>query len=97
MAVSFKVALQKSGLKPFKYRWVLIAACATFAWLSLRNTPETTHAPEATASPGRTATSGANVGRPQDSAAGTNLIGNGGAGAAPGTNSSGARSLSSAS
>ena len=45
MAVSFKVALQKAGLKPFKYRWVLIAACATFAWLSLRNSPDTPRAP----------------------------------------------------
>ena len=48
MAVSFKVALQKSGLKPFKYRWVLIAACATFAWLSLRNTPRGAARPAAT-------------------------------------------------
>src|SRR3569833_1359051 len=51
MAVSFKAALKKLGLKPFKYRWVLIAACATFAWLSLRSTPDTAHAPAATASP----------------------------------------------
>src|SRR3569833_3646975 len=51
MAVSFKAALKKLGLKPFKYRWVLIAACATFAWLSLRSTPETAHAPAAPASP----------------------------------------------
>jgi murein DD-endopeptidase MepM/ murein hydrolase activator NlpD len=46
MAVSFKVALQKAGLKPFKYRWVLIAACATFAWLSLRSSPDAPRAPE---------------------------------------------------
>jgi len=45
MAVSFKVALQKAGLKPFKYRWVLIAACATFAWLSLRSSPDAPRAP----------------------------------------------------
>ena len=45
MAVSFKVALQKSGLRPFKYRWVLIGACATFAWLSLRSTPDATPSP----------------------------------------------------
>jgi murein DD-endopeptidase MepM/ murein hydrolase activator NlpD len=45
MAVSFKVVLQKAGLRPFKYRWVLIAACATFAWLSLRNSPDTPPAP----------------------------------------------------
>lgn len=51
MALSFKVALQRLGLKPFKYRWVLIAACATFAWLSLRSTPETAHMPAATGSP----------------------------------------------
>src|SRR4051794_26322881 len=52
MAVSIKAALKKLGLKPFKYRWVLIAACATFAWLSLRSTPETAHAPAPTATPG---------------------------------------------
>ena len=51
MAVSFKAALKKLGLKPFKYRWVLIAACATFAWLSLRSTPETAHAPASPAVP----------------------------------------------
>jgi murein DD-endopeptidase MepM/ murein hydrolase activator NlpD len=45
MAVSFKVALQKSGLKPFKYRWVLIGACAVFAWLNWRTTPDATHSP----------------------------------------------------
>jgi murein DD-endopeptidase MepM/ murein hydrolase activator NlpD len=56
MAVSFKVALQKSGLKPFKYRWVLIGACATFAWLSLRGTPDATHSSNATAIPSLTAT-----------------------------------------
>lgn len=51
MAVSFKATLQKLGLKPFKYRWVLIAACATFAWLSLRNTSETAQSPSSAASP----------------------------------------------
>src|SRR6185437_2900394 len=56
MAVSFKVALQKSGLKPFKYRWVLIAACATFAWLSLRSTPDTPRAPAVSGQTTSTAT-----------------------------------------
>jgi murein DD-endopeptidase MepM/ murein hydrolase activator NlpD len=51
MAVSFKAALQKLGLKPFKYRWVLIAVCATFAWLSLRSASETADAPNTTGSP----------------------------------------------
>jgi murein DD-endopeptidase MepM/ murein hydrolase activator NlpD len=56
MPVSFKVALQKSGLRPFKYRWVLIAACATFAWLGLRSTPEAARTPATSATLDRTTT-----------------------------------------
>jgi murein DD-endopeptidase MepM/ murein hydrolase activator NlpD len=70
MAVSFKVALRKSGLKPFKYRWVLIAACATFAWLTLRGTSQTAPAPTAATPEQTTAVSG---GTPRMGAAGSNL------------------------
>jgi murein DD-endopeptidase MepM/ murein hydrolase activator NlpD len=70
MAVSFKVALQKSGLKPFKYRWVLIAACATFAWLTLRGTSQMAPAPTAATPEQTTAVSG---GTPRMGAAGSNL------------------------
>jgi len=70
MAVSFKVALQKAGLKPFKYRWVLIGACATFAWLSLRNTPD---APRAPASSGQTTS--AQTGAANSGTAGTTARG----------------------
>ena len=48
MNFDIKPALRKSGLAPFKWRWVLIAGCAVFAWLSLRNTPEATR-PQAAA------------------------------------------------
>ena len=95
MAVSFKVALQKSGLKPFKYRWVLIAACATFAWVSLRGTSETARAPTPAASPGQTATAATDASTPQHSVAGTNLADSGAS--APGTTSVGGRPVSSAS
>jgi murein DD-endopeptidase MepM/ murein hydrolase activator NlpD len=70
MAVSFKVALRKSGLKPFKYRWVLIAACATFAWLTLRGTSQMAPAPTAATPEQTTAVSG---GTPRMGAAGSNL------------------------
>ncbi|HEY6925730.1 MAG TPA: peptidoglycan DD-metalloendopeptidase family protein [Steroidobacteraceae bacterium] len=96
MAVSFKAALQKLGLKPFKYRWVLIAACATFAWLSLRGTPETTHAPGATAGLGQRATAASNVGSPQNSLGGTAPVDGGANGATTHTTSVGGRPVSSA-
>jgi murein DD-endopeptidase MepM/ murein hydrolase activator NlpD len=71
MAVSFKVALQKLGLKPFKYRWVLIAVCATFAWLSLRSTPDATHPASAPSAPAATAQAARNdPGAPNGAAAG---------------------------
>lgn len=74
MAVSFKVALRKSGLKPFKYRWVLIAACATFAWLTLHGTSQTAPAPTGAPPEQTTAVSG---GTPRMGAAGSNLTGTG--------------------
>jgi murein DD-endopeptidase MepM/ murein hydrolase activator NlpD len=77
MALSFKAALQKLGLKPFKYRWVLLAACATFAWLSLRNTSETAPTPTFNASPDQTSLAAAGAKTPQNSGAGTNLVGPG--------------------
>jgi murein DD-endopeptidase MepM/ murein hydrolase activator NlpD len=51
MAFRFKPLLKKLGLAPLRLRWLLIAACAVFAWLSLRSTPETARAPAATAGP----------------------------------------------
>ena len=81
MTVSFKVALQKLGLKPFKYRWVLIGACATLAWLSLRSTPEATSASGTTTAPVQGAQqAGAEHRGPTQSPAGT--IGQGAAGTA---------------
>jgi murein DD-endopeptidase MepM/ murein hydrolase activator NlpD len=53
MAFRFKPLLRKLGLAPLRLRWLLIAACGVFAWLSLRSTPEATRAPAATASPVR--------------------------------------------
>ncbi|MGH8325073.1 MAG: hypothetical protein ACRETD_14980, partial [Steroidobacteraceae bacterium] len=49
MAFSFKSALQKLGLAPFKLRWVLIAGGVALAWLSLRSVPEATPPPRAAA------------------------------------------------
>jgi len=39
MAFSYKLLLRKLGLAPFKWRWVLIAGCATAAWINLRHLP----------------------------------------------------------
>jgi murein DD-endopeptidase MepM/ murein hydrolase activator NlpD len=48
MPFSFKPILRRLGLAPFKWRWVLIAGCAAFAWHSLRNSSEPTRtAPDA--------------------------------------------------
>src|SRR5882757_5805153 len=45
MAFSFKPALRKLGLAPFKLRWVLIAACAFGAWSLLHGEREAPTAP----------------------------------------------------
>ncbi|MDB6087546.1 MAG: hypothetical protein JWN85_330 [Gammaproteobacteria bacterium] len=45
MAFSFKPALRKLGLAPFKLRWVLIAACAFGAWSLLHGGHEAPSSP----------------------------------------------------
>jgi murein DD-endopeptidase MepM/ murein hydrolase activator NlpD len=45
MAFSFKPALRKLGLAPFKLRWLLIAACALGAWSLLHAGHEAPSAP----------------------------------------------------
>jgi murein DD-endopeptidase MepM/ murein hydrolase activator NlpD len=45
MAFSFKPALRKLGLAPFKLRWVLIAVCALGAWSLMHGEHEAPSAP----------------------------------------------------
>jgi murein DD-endopeptidase MepM/ murein hydrolase activator NlpD len=88
MPFSFKPLLRKLGLAPFKWRWVLIAGCATAAWLNLRHhspeTPQTSLPPTQLAVPGPAAgaggqTAGGQIGAGNDAsrlAAGSTLAAN---------------------
>jgi murein DD-endopeptidase MepM/ murein hydrolase activator NlpD len=46
MAFSFKPALRKLGIAPFKYRWVAIAICAVGAWALLHKPREDQQSPQ---------------------------------------------------